>query len=116
MLHRSIPYGLVLGLGTIALAVLLATAGSDTNDDAETTPGLGLAPSYAVLGDETTPNTGPTTIDENLPAICPNTEFLAQAGASNTALTLVEPTPNASERSLPTPCIHGVAWLASPVP
>jgi hypothetical protein len=116
MLHRSISYGLVPGLGTVALAVLLFGARSGTNGDPETAPGLGAAPSHAVLGDQSTPNTGPTTINENLPAICPNTEFAAYAGALSTAPTPAEPTPNAAVRRFPPPCIHAVAWFASPVP
>ena len=67
MLHRLISYGLVLGLGTVALAVLLLAARSGTNGDAETTPGLGAAPSYVVLGEQATPNTGATTINGTLP-------------------------------------------------
>ena len=116
MLHRSISYGLVLGLGTAALAVLLFTASPGTNGDAETAPGLGAAPGNVLLGAETTPNTGLTTFDVNPPAVCPNTEFVARAGAPYTAPTPAEPTPTAPVGPLSTPCIHAVAWLASPVP
>ncbi len=120
MLHRSISYGLVLGVGTVALAVLLFGARSGTNGDPETAPGLGAPPSHAVLGDQSTPNSGPTTNNGNPPAICPDTEFVAHAGAPNIASTPsptpAEPTPNAPVRRFPPPCIHAVAWFATPAP
>ena len=62
MLHRSISYRLIVGLGGVALAVLLFAVGSATNAGAQTAPGLGAASSYAVLGGQTVTNTGPTTI------------------------------------------------------
>ena len=120
MLHRSISYGLVLGLGTVALAVLLLGARSGTNGDPETAPGLGTAPGYVVLSDQSTPNTAPTTNNGNPPAICPNTEFVAHAGAPNIAPTPsptpAEPKPNAAMRRFPPPCIHAVAWFVTPAP
>ncbi len=66
MLRRSISYRLVVGLGAVALAVLLFAVGSATNASAQTAPGLGAAASYAVLGGQTVTNTGPTTIDGDL--------------------------------------------------
>jgi hypothetical protein len=62
MLHRSISYRLIVALGAVGLAVLLFAAGSATDAGALTTPGLGAASSYAVLGGQTVINTGPTTI------------------------------------------------------
>jgi hypothetical protein len=62
MLHRSISYRLIVGLGAVALALLLFAVGSATNAGAQTAPGLGAASSYAVLGGQTVTNTGPTTI------------------------------------------------------
>lgn len=114
MLHRPISYGLVLGLGTATLAVLLFAA--RTNGDPDTAPGLGAASSNVVLGAESTPSTGLTTFDVNPPAVCPNTEFVAEVDAPFAAPTLAEPTPTAPVGPLSTPCIHAVAWLASPVP
>ena len=58
MLHRSISFRLIVGLGAVALAVLLFAVGAA----AATAPGLGAASSYAVLGGQTVTNTGPTTI------------------------------------------------------
>jgi hypothetical protein len=63
MLHRSISYRLIVGLGAVALALLLFAVGSATNAGAQTAPGLGAASSYAILGGQTVTNTGPTTID-----------------------------------------------------
>jgi Protein of unknown function (DUF3494). len=51
-----------VGLGAVALALLLFAVGSATNAGAQTAPGLGVASSYAVLGGQTVTNTGPTTI------------------------------------------------------
>ena len=62
MLHRSISYSLILGLGAVALAVLLFAVGPATDAGAQTAPGLGAASRYAVLGGQTVTNTGPTTI------------------------------------------------------
>ena len=62
MRHRSISYRLIVGLGAVALAVLLFALGSATNAGAQTAPGLGAASSYAVLGGQTVTNTGSTTI------------------------------------------------------
>jgi hypothetical protein len=115
MLHRLSSYGLVLGVGTVALAVLLFAGRSGTYADPKTAPGL-RPPSYVVLGAQATPNTGLTTISENPSAICPNAEFVAQAGAPNSAATPTEPTANAPLRRLATPCVHAVAWVGSPVP
>ena len=66
MLYRSISSRLIVGLGAVALAVLLFAVGSATNAGAQTAPGLGAAASYAVLGGQTVTNTGPTTISGNL--------------------------------------------------
>jgi hypothetical protein len=66
MLHGSISYRLIVGLGAVALAVLLFAVGSATNAGAQTAPGLGAAASYAVLGGQTVTNTGPTTINGDL--------------------------------------------------
>ncbi|MEX0682609.1 MAG: ice-binding family protein [Dehalococcoidia bacterium] len=65
MVHRSISYRFIVGLGTAALAVLLLVVaiGSATHSDAATAPGLGAAASYSVLGGSTVTNTGPSTID-----------------------------------------------------
>src|SRR5450830_134041 len=62
MLHRSISYRLIVGLGAVALAVLLFAVGSAPNAGGQTAPGLGAASSYAVLGASTVTNTGSTTI------------------------------------------------------
>ena len=62
MRHRSISYRLIVGLGAVALAVLLFALGSATNAGAQTAPGLGAASSYAVLGGQTVTNSGSTTI------------------------------------------------------
>jgi hypothetical protein len=55
-----------VGLGALALALLLFAVGSATNAGAQTAPGLGVASSYAVLGGQTVTNTGPTTIGGDL--------------------------------------------------
>lgn len=96
--------------------MLLFASRSGRNGDPETAPGLGPVPSYVVLGDQATPNTGASTINESLPALCPNTEFVVHADALSTAPTPAEPTANAPLRRLATPCVHAVAWVASPVP
>jgi hypothetical protein len=57
MLHRSISYKLIVGLGAVALAVLLFAVGA-----AALTPELGAASSYAVLSGSTVTNIGSTTI------------------------------------------------------
>ena len=66
MLHRSIPYRLIVGLGAVALAVLLFAVGSAPNAGGQTAPGLGVASSYAVLGASTVTNTGFTIIGGDL--------------------------------------------------
>jgi hypothetical protein len=59
MLHRSIgSYRLIVGLGAVALAVLLFALGAG----AATNPGLGAADSYAVLAGTTVTSIAPTTI------------------------------------------------------
>jgi Ice-binding-like len=63
MLHRSISYRLIVGLGAVALAVLLFAVGAAAT---ATAPSLGTASSYAVLGGQTVTNTGPTTISGDL--------------------------------------------------
>ena len=50
MLPRSISYRLIVGLGAVALAVLLFAVGSAPNAGGQTAPDLGAASSYAVLG------------------------------------------------------------------
>ena len=62
MLHRSLSYRLIVGVGAVAVAVLLFAVGSATNAGAQTAPGLGAASSYAVLGGQTVTNSGSTTI------------------------------------------------------
>ncbi|MEX0683567.1 MAG: ice-binding family protein [Dehalococcoidia bacterium] len=65
MLAKSIPYRLIVGLGGVALSVLLLVMamGPATHSDAATAPGLGTAVSYSVLAGATVTNTGPSTID-----------------------------------------------------
>jgi Ice-binding-like len=57
MLHKSISFRLIVGLGAVALAVLLFAVGA-----AADTPPLGAASSYAVLSGSTVTNIGSTTI------------------------------------------------------
>jgi hypothetical protein len=66
MLHRFISFRLIVGLGTVALAVLLFAVGSAPNAGGQTAPGLGAASSYAVLAGSTVTNTGSTTIHGDL--------------------------------------------------
>ena len=66
MLHSSISYRLIVGVGAVALAVLLFAVGSAPNAGGQTAPGLGTASSYAVLGGSTVTNTGSTVIDGDL--------------------------------------------------
>src|SRR5450756_1180509 len=59
MLHRSIgSYRLIVGVGAVALAVLLFAIGAG----AATNPGLGAADPYAVLAGTTVTTVPPTTI------------------------------------------------------
>ena len=66
MLHRAISYSLIVGLGAVALAVLLFAVGSAPNARGDGGPGLGAASSYAVLGGSAVTNTGLTTIGGDL--------------------------------------------------
>ncbi len=58
MLHRSISFRLIVGLGAVALAVLLFAVGAG----AATNPGLGVADPYAVLAYSTVTTIPPTVI------------------------------------------------------
>jgi hypothetical protein len=60
MLHRSISYRLIVGLGAVALAVLLFAVGAGA------APSLGTAAPYAVLAGTTVTNTGPTVVTGDL--------------------------------------------------
>src|SRR5450759_4121179 len=62
MLHRSISFRLIVGLGAVALAVLLFAVGAG----AATAPSLGTAAPYAVLAGSTVTNTGPTVVTGDL--------------------------------------------------
>jgi Ice-binding-like len=97
MLHRSIgSYRLIVGLGAVALAVLLFAVGAG----AATNPGLGAADPYAVLGGSTVTNTGTTTICGDLgvspgtaitggPTMtCGGTTHSADASAANAQLAV----------------------------
>jgi hypothetical protein len=62
MLHKSISFRLIVGLGAVALAVLLFAVGAG----AATAPSLGTAAPYAVLAGTTVTNTGPTIVNGDL--------------------------------------------------
>jgi hypothetical protein len=77
MLHRSISYRLIVGLGAGALAVLLFVAAMSAGGP--TAPGLGAASSYAVLGGSAVTNTGSTITDGDV-GVWPNVAIDAITG------------------------------------
>jgi len=79
MLHRSISYRLIVGLGAVALAVLLSVLGFAMSASGQTAPSLGAASSYAVLGGSAVTNTGSTITDGDV-GVWPNVAIDAITG------------------------------------
>ena len=116
MLHRSIgSYRLIVGLGAVALAVLLFAMGAG----AATNPGLGAADPYAVLAGSTVTSIAPTTICGDLGVspgsavtggptmICGGTIHSADVSAGNAQLAVTTAYNNLAGQSC-TPASHNL--------